>query len=88
MFGCELPVAAYKDDNFVALPELVIEGLTGKIFTCQNSLTKCLKDWFLHFGTQEYEDRKNNFKDNIRQVRRENWEQHWNKVAKPFFNKL
>ena len=88
MFGCELPVAAYKDDNFVALPELVIEGLTGKIFTCQNSLTKCLKDWFLDFGTQEYEDRKNNFKHNIRQVRRENWEQHWNKVAKPFFNKL
>ena len=88
MFGCELPVAAYKDDNFVALPELVIEGLTGKIFTCQKSLTKCLKDWFFDFGTQEYEDRKNNFKNNIRQVRRENWEQHWNKVAKPFFNKL
>ncbi|RZF40575.1 hypothetical protein LSTR_LSTR013289 [Laodelphax striatellus] len=46
MFGCSLPVAAYK---FNALHELVDEGKTGMVFETSNQLAEKIKDWFRDF---------------------------------------
>ena len=85
MFGCELPVIAYKRENFVALPELVVDGFTGKVFTSPEELSMRLREWFNHFPSNSYEERKNDFKNNIKAFKGEKWEEHWEKVAKPFF---
>ena len=84
MFGCELPVAAYTNESFLALPELVDKN-TGMVFTSAEELCSCLKSWFNDFSSLAYSERKNNFKDNIKAKKDENWEVHWTKVAKPFF---
>ena len=84
MFGCELPVAAYKNESFLALPELVDKN-TGMVFTSPEELCSCLKDWFHDFSSSAYNERKNNLKNNIKAKKDENWEEHWTKVAKPFF---
>ena len=77
MFGCELPVAAYRNENFVALPELVVHGITGKVFCTPQELARELKDWFNDFGSPSYNERNDNFKNNIKEFKKENWEKHW-----------
>ena len=87
MFGCELPVVAYKNQSFVSLPELVVEGYTGKVFTTPEELSSCLKKWFNDFLSDQYNERQNEFKDNIKRLfKNENWEIHWKKIARPYFN--
>ena len=85
MFGCELPVAAYRNKNFAALPELVVDGITGKVFSTPDELDACLKDWLNDFGSPSYNNRNAIFKDNIKEFKRETWEEHWVTYAKPFF---
>ena len=85
MFGCELPVVAYKNESFLALPELVVDGFTGMIFTCPEELSACLKDWFNDFSSSAYDERKNRLQNNIKTRKNESWEEHWNNIAKPFF---
>ena len=84
MFGCELPVVAYKNESFLALPELVDKN-TGMVFTSPEELGLCLKGWFNDFCSLAYNNRKNHFKNNIKAKNDENWEEHWTIVAKPFF---
>ena len=86
MFGCELPVVALRNHTFVALPELVKEGYTGKVFTTPEELSLCLKKWFNNFLSDPYNERQNEFKNNIKtSFKNENWESHWKNVAKPYF---
>ena len=88
MFGCELPVIAYRNENFVALPELVVDGYTGKVFSSPKELSSCLKEWFSNFLNDQYNVRQNNFKNNIQELfKNESWETHWKNVAKPCFQK-
>merc|ERR1712096_454091 len=82
MFGCGLPVAAIE---FEALSELVQDGVNGKVFHNSNDLAEIIIDWFTDFPTVKEDHLK--FRENLVGFRSLGWEENWNRVALPVFNK-
>ena len=82
MFGCGLPVAAVA---FPALPELVQDGVNGKVFHNSTELAEIIIDWFTDFPTAKEDHLK--FRENLVEFRSLGWEENWDRVALPVFNK-
>lgn len=96
MFGCGVPVLAYKDEHFKAIDELVIEdfyGLTfGSTFECCEKLFHLLDDFRSqdNCSIDEVEDSPlARYKKNIkRRFLLSRWEDNWNREARPNIDKL
>ncbi|XP_075224920.1 ALG1, chitobiosyldiphosphodolichol beta-mannosyltransferase [Lycorma delicatula] len=81
MFGCGLPVAAYK---FQALSELVEDGKNGIVFTTSQELAEHLIEWFKDFPNDQ--ERHNCFRKNIEQnFQNLRWHENWVQHAQPIF---
>jgi len=93
MFGCGIPVLAYK---FPAINELVIEDFYGLTFDGSDDLfTKLvllLQDFYTEDTCSRYEVEKSSlgrYKKNIkRRFLLSRWEDNWNREAKPVFDRL
>ena len=81
MFGCRLPVAAV---SFPALPELVKDGVNGRVFQNSQELGDIIQDWFQGFPLAKRPDQEA-MRDNVDQFRRLGWSENWDKVALPVF---
>lgn len=92
MFGCGIPVLAY---NYKAISELVKEDKYGLTFQdAQDLSTKLitlLKDFYIEdiCSRDEVEcSPLGRYKKNIKRFLSLRWEDNWNRVAKPVFDKL
>jgi beta-1,4-mannosyltransferase len=92
LFGCGIPVLAYK---YQAINELVVEDFYGLTFKDSQDLflqlTLLLKDFYHQDSPQEqYESsRLNRYRKNItRHFLKSRWESNWKQTAKPIFDKL
>lgn len=93
MFGCGVPVLAYK---YKTIGELVRSDLYGKLFLNHNQLEDLIKDLLLNLhesddcspGDAEQLD-LNKFKKNIRRhFLIKGWNNNWIQVARPVFDNL
>ena len=81
MFGGRLPVASV---SFPALPELVKDGVNGRVFLNSQELGDIIQDWFQGFPLAKRPDQQA-IRDNIDQFRKLGWSENCDKVAMPVF---
>ncbi|XP_071442319.1 chitobiosyldiphosphodolichol beta-mannosyltransferase isoform X1 [Hetaerina americana] len=93
MFGCGLPVCAYK---YQCLDELVEDGSNGMTFTTSEELTKHIIGWFKGFPWEEDTSSRNEvkeknqlrhetFRKNVEKFGQTRWHDNWKQNALPLF---
>lgn len=86
LFGCGIPVLAYK---YKAINELVVEDFYGLTFTDSQDLFLRLKFLLKDFYHHEDGLPLDRYRKNICQhFLKSRWETNWKKIAKPLFDKL
>eukprot|EP01135_Chromosphaera_perkinsii_P004633 Nk52_evm26s292 gene=Nk52_evmTU26s292 len=80
MFGCTLPVCAM---SFSCLPELVVHGSNGMVFSTSDDLFKQFR--ILLSGFPKQDQLLMNFRKTLTKEQAVRWDQNWEEIALPLF---